>query len=295
MFILTYKKIFLSIALLITLASITSLALFKLNFGIEYTGGSVLEFRTDPVLEDRVIHERLSAVFTDSYSLRMSDGTFIMRTRTLTEEEKENVIMLISSGAPETIQVERFNTIGPTLGNELKTKALMALLLVVVTIALFIAYAFRHVSEPVSSWKYGLITMMSLVFDVLVTLGTFAYLGHSMGLEVDSLFLTALLVILGYSINDTIVVFDRVRENLVTVPPEDRHEQFDEIVGTSLNQAFVRSINTTLTTLLALIVIFVMTPSSIHNFSLALIIGVSSGAYSSLFVAAPLLTYFNRP
>lgn len=294
MFILKYKKIFLGFAALVMLTSIVLLASYKLNFGIEYTGGSVLEFNVDSSLEESEIKARLDTDFGESYSLRASEDSYIVRTRTLTESEKDSLVSVISGGAPETVEIERFNTIGPTLGNELKGKAIMALLLVVVSITLFIAYAFRHVSEPVSSWKYGLITMISLLFDILLTLGAFALLGHMIGIEVDSMFLTALLVILGYSINDTIVVLDRVRENLVAVKPEERFKNFDSIVGNSLSQTFVRSLNTTLTTLLSLVVIYVLTPSSIHNFALALIIGITSGAYSSLFIAAPLLTYFNK-
>lgn len=294
MFILKFKKIFLGLGLLLVLASVVSLFMYGLNFGIEYTGGSVLEFSTNPHIDQSVIKERLDSKFDESYSLRASDSTYIIRTKTITEDQKDELVNIISEANPEAITVERFNTVGPTLGDELKGKSAMAIIIALIAITIFIAYAFRHVSQPVSSWKYGFITMISLLHDIVITLGVFAVLGHVTGLEIDSLFLTALLVILGYSINDTIVVFDRVRENLAAVSNKERASQFETIVGKSLSQTFVRSLNTTITTLLSLVVIYILTPEALHNFALALLIGITSGAYSSLFIAAPLLTYFNK-
>jgi preprotein translocase subunit SecF len=296
MFILKYKKIFLGLGLLLTVASFVSLGLYKLDLGIEYTGGSVLEFTLKENIDESVLNQRLETGFKQGFVLRKTEAGYILKIKSEGDGVTHNVHVLnvISNNNPDILNVSKFDTIGPTLGNELKTKASVALILVILAIALFIAYAFRHVSEPVSSWKYGLITMIALLHDIVITLGVFSYLGHTMGLEIDSLFLTALLVILGYSINDTIVVFDRIRENLLKVKPEKRSKDFEVIVGESLSQTFVRSLNTTITTLLSLVIIYVLTPASIHNFALALIIGITSGAYSSLFIAAPLLTYFNR-
>jgi preprotein translocase subunit SecF len=296
MFILKYKKIFLGLGLLLTVASFVSLGLYKLDLGIEYTGGSVLEFTLKENIDESVLNQRLEAGFKQGFILRKTEAGYILKIKSEGDGITHNIHVLnvISNNNPDILTVSKFDTIGPTLGSELKTKASVALILVILAIALFIAYAFRHVSEPVSSWKYGLITMIALLHDIVITLGVFSYLGHTMGLEIDSLFLTALLVILGYSINDTIVVFDRIRENLLKVKPEKRSKDFEVIVGESLGQTFVRSLNTTITTLLSLVIIYVLTPASIHNFALALIIGITSGAYSSLFIAAPLLTYFNR-
>lgn len=295
MFILKYKKIFLSLALVLVIASTVLLVVDGLKLGIEYTGGSVIEFTIKEDIGVTELEQRLIPAFGQGFVLRESDNGFHLKIKTDGDGITHNlhVLNVISNNNPESIDVSKFDTIGPTLGNELKGKALMSLILVMVSVTLFVAYAFRHVSKPVSSFKYGLITMIALIHDVVITLGIFALLGHTMGLEVDSLFLTALLVILGYSINDTIVVFDRVRENLADVDEKIRIKDFNRIVGDSLNQTFVRSLNTTLTTLISLVVIYILTPASIHNFALALIIGIASGAYSSLFVAAPLLTYFN--
>lgn len=293
MFILKYKNIFLGISAALVVASLAMTFLNGLKFGVEFTGGSVAEFKTEPSIERAELERRLNEGFGQEYELREENDSYILRTKPLSEEERQDIVEVLSSGDPSRLQIARFDSVGPTLGDELKNKALVALGLVIVSITLFIAYAFRHVSEPVSSWKYGLITMIALIHDVLITVGVFAFLGHFSGVEVDSLFLTALLVILGYSINDTIVVFDRIRENLADTPEEKRTKEFTKVIGASLSQTFVRSINTSLTTLFAAFVIFILTTGSVHYFALALLVGIASGTYSSIFVAAPLLTYFN--
>ncbi len=292
MFILKYKKIFLGFSTLLMLVSLVGIGMFGLKFGVEFTGGSLAEFSTEPRIEQSELEARLDQGFGEEYELRESDGLYTLRTRPLSEDEKQEMITTLSAGKTETVKIEKYDTVGPTLGDELKSKALVALALVIASITLFIAYAFRHVSEPVSSWRYGLITMIALVHDVVITVGLFAFLGHFAGIEVDSLFLTALLVILGYSINDTIVVFDRIRENLLGVTENKRESEFENVIGASLSETIVRSLNTSLTTLFAAGVIFVLTSGSVQNFSLALLIGIASGTYSSIFVAAPLLTYF---
>ena len=298
MFIIKYKKIFLSISAIAVILSIISLAIFKLNLGIEYTGGSVIEFSTQEEITEQELRDRISTEFEQSFVLRTVEGGFSIQMRDVGGDISHNmhILNVISNDDVDSIDVSKFDTIGPTLGKELRSKALVAILAVIVAVTLFIAYAFRHVSEPVSSWRYGFITLIALIHDVLIVLGIFAFLGYAQGIEIDSLFLTALLVIFGYSINDTIIVFDRIRENLANTKEHKREKEFEPIIGKSLNQTFVRSINTSLTTLIVLTIIFILTPSSIHNFALALIIGVASGTYSSLFLAAPLLTYFkNKP
>lgn len=294
MFILKYKKIFLGISGLLVAVSLVALVLFKLQLSIEFTGGSIIDFTTTEQIDEAGLTARLEKNLGESFTLRSTDNGFSLRTKDTGGDTKHNVHVLnaISDKKLDTIKVLKYDTIGPTLGNELKSKALVSLVLVVFAIALFIAYAFRHVSKPVSSWKYGLITMIALVHDIAITVGLFAFLGHYSGIEVDSLFITALLVILGYSINDTVVVFDRIRENLSHASDSDKEDKFDEIVGKSLSETFVRSLNTSLTTLLSTTIILFFTTGGVHNFALALLVGIASGTYSSIFVAAPLLTYF---
>jgi len=297
MFILKYKKLFITISALLVVGAIVCTAMYGLKLGIEFTGGSVLEFTTKENIDKSVIQERLAKSFGQGFILQETGDTYTLKIKTEGDGITHNlhVLNVISDNKPDTIEVHKFDTISPTLGNELRNKALFALALALACITIFIAYAFRHVSTPVSSWKYGFITMFALVHDVVITVGVFAVLGHTMGIEVDSLFLTALLVILGYSINDTIVVFDRIRENLQLVREDRRKEEFENVIGTSLNQTFVRSLNTTLTTLASAVIIFILTEGNIQYFALAMIIGMASGAYSSLFVASPLLAFANRP
>jgi preprotein translocase subunit SecF len=294
MFILTYKKIFLGFSTLLVVLSLIAIIAFNLKLSVEFTGGSIIDFTTTEQIDEIGLNERLEKNLGESFILRKTESGYSLRTKDGGGDTKHNlhVLNVLSDKKLDTIKVQKFDTIGPTLGNELKSKATVALLLVIFSITLFIAYAFRHVSKPVSSWRYGLITMIALVHDVVITVGVFAVLGQYGGIEIDSLFITALLVILGYSINDTVVVFDRIRENLSNVDEEDREEKFDSVVGKSLSETFVRSINTSLTTLLSVAIIWFFTSGGVQNFALALFIGIASGTYSSIFVAAPLLTYF---
>jgi len=187
--------------------------------------------------------------------------------------------------------LKTFDSIGPVLGAEALRKAYVSVILVILGIVLFITFAFRKVSEPVSSWKYGLTAIVGLVHNVLITMGVFSILGHFAGYEVDTLFVTALLVILGFSVHDTIVVFDRVRENLRLAAGK---KPFNEVVGASISQTFTRSINTSLTTLLALVVLYIMGGTTTEHFCLALIIGIAAGTYSSIFIGSPLLVTIEK-
>ncbi len=180
---------------------------------------------------------------------------------------------------------------GPILGEEALRKALVSIALVLIGIVLFITLAFRKVSEPVSSWKYGFTAIVALAHDIIIPTGVFSILGHFAGYEVDTLFVTALLVVLGFSVHDTIVVFDRVRENLKHAPAK---MPFMDIVGQSVSQTFTRSINTSLTTLIALVVLYILGGPTISHFVLALIVGIAAGTYSSIFIGSPLLVTLER-
>jgi len=200
----------------------------------------------------------------------------------------------LSDSGKVSLTEKRFNSIGPVLGKEAIEKSWMSISLVLLAIILFITFAFRKVSRPVSSWKYGLIAIVALGHDVLIPTGVFAVLGHYAGFEIDTLFVTALLVVLGFSIHDTIVVFDRVRENLRRNTEYHEKKQFDTIVGESINQTFVRSINTSLTTLIAIAVLYTFGPDATKHFSLTLLIGIIAGTYSSIFIGSPLLVTWQK-
>ena len=225
MLIVKYRKIFFILTGLIAAAAIFSVSFFGLNFGIDFTGGAITEVSyPEVVLEEENINIRPSKETLETglqnldiggFSIRPTgESGYILRTQDLTEEKRVAVLNTLSLGGEKQVIQERFNSIGPTIGSELRNKAFVAIGIVVVAIILFVAFVFRKVSQPVSSWKYGIVAIIALIHDVLVPVGIFAFLGYSVGAEIDILFIMALLAILGYSVNDTIVVFDRVRENL---------------------------------------------------------------------------------
>ena len=220
-----------------------------------------------------------------------------MKTRDLTEEERSLIVSSISQDGQYQIEERRYNSIGPVIGQELRKKAFWALLVVVLAIILFIAFAFRKVTEvansnnKVSSWKYGFSAIIALIHDILIPAGIFTLLGHYfINYQIDAVFVMAILAILGFSVNDTIVVFDRIRENLNLT----KKETFDEIVGKSLRQTMARSINTSLTTLIVLLILYFFGGESTQQFALVLSLGVIFGTYSSIFLASPLLTLFQK-
>ncbi len=288
MFVIKYRKIFYTISSILVALSIFVTLLWGINFGIDFTGGSILEveFNLDR-LEKTQVEEVLSDLsFEKTFSVRETgENGYILRSKTITDEEKSTIIGALGGDITEI----RFNTIGPTLGAELRDKALISIAVVILCIILFVAFAFRHVSKPVSSWRYGLVAIFAFVHDVSLPIGLFAILGHFFGVEVDTLFVISILVVLGYSINDTIVVFDRIRENLKRIPEKARTNRFKEVVGKSLRQTMSRSIYTSLTTLITLLALFFIGGEATKWFALALITGVIAGTYSSIFFAAPML------
>ena len=303
MFIVTHRKIFYIISGLLFAASLAALAVWGLKPGIDFKGGSLFEVTyPDGRPEKAEVEKALASLdvgasvrptgekgFTRTNFAEQNLRGYIIRMKDLTESEQTAVREAVSFEGKQKIVEERFDTVGPLLGREAVGKSLVAIVLVILCIVIFITFAFRKVSEPVASWKYGIITVLALVHDVLVPAGVFAVLGHYAEYEVDTLFVTALLVVLGFSVHDTIVVFDRVRENLrISHEVRDRKD-FGTIVGESIAQTLTRSINTSLTTLLAVVVLYVVGPESTKLFALALGIGIIAGTYSSIFLGSPLL------
>lgn len=300
MWVIKNRKIFYGLSLVMIGFSIFSILFWGIRFGIDFTGGSILELEyAEGRIEQSVLSERLETFSGQNqgvlgdFSLRVTgESGYILRTAEISNELKINLMEFL--GETDSVREVRFNTIGPVLGSELKTKALFAVAIVVISIIFFVAFAFRHVSVPVSSWKYGFVAITAFLHDVLIPVGLFAILGQFGGIEVDTLFVVAILVVLGYSINDTIVVFDRIRENLMNYPDKKRAEQFENIVGKSLKQTVARSVNTSVTTLIALLAIFFLGGESTKYFSLALIVGVVAGTYSSIFFASPMLVTIQK-
>ncbi|MDO8500017.1 MAG: protein translocase subunit SecF [bacterium] len=287
--IIGHRKIFFITSGVLFLVSVLVVALWGLRLGIDFTGGSILEVeyaasRPDTsALKAEIDSAGLNGLLFSSTGER---GLFV-RAGHLSEDDHQKLLMLLAGKKGENPLVEkRFDSIGPTIGKELKNRSVLAIILVILLIVLYIAWAFRKVSKPVPSWKYGVVTVVALLHDVFLPLGFFVIIGHFAGAEVDTLFVTALLTILGFSVHDTIVVFDRIRENLNSAKAK---ESFEETVNKSVNETMVRSINTSFTVILAMSAVLLLGGESVRYFSLTLIAGIIFGTYSSIFIASPLL------
>lgn len=288
MFVVTYRKLWFALSGLLLLASIWAIFTYGFNLSIDFKGGTITEASYAARPEKSVVEAQIAALNIGGFSVRPSgDHNYVIRTQEITNTERPLLLNALTvAGAVPTI--ERQNTVGPIAGAELKSKAFKAIAVVVAMIVLFITFAFRKVSRPVASWKYGLATIIALAHDVIIPTGIFVFLGHIWGIEIDLLFVTGLLAILGYSVHDTIVVFDRVRENL----GQNANGNFEQVVGNSVRQTFGRSINTSLTIFITLLALYIYGSAATHTFALLLLVGVVIGTYSSIFVASPLLVTF---
>lgn len=283
--IIKYKFVFLSVSLFLTVAAVIALAVFGLKPGIDFSGGVSWQLQfTDKV----VTIAELSEKFPGAIISPQEGGKFLIRMDELSDEARQQDLQDLSKkyGIVEELQ---FQNIGPAVGEDLKQKAVWAFGLVLLAISLYVAFAFRKVSRPVSSWKYGIITLITLFHDALIPAAMFAVLGKFLHLEVDTNFVVAVLVVMGFSVHDTIVVFDRVRENLRLSGGNPKVE-FDGLVNSSINQTIARSINTSLTLILTLVALYFLGPVSLQYFILMILVGTIIGTYSSIFVASPLLT-----
>jgi preprotein translocase SecF subunit len=291
MFIIRNRTIIYWLVGLVSVIAIAATIFYGLTIGIEFTGGTLTEVSYPEGRPDRAaVETKLAALDIGEHSLRNSGANkYLLRTKSLDQEKAQQVNNALSLDTSVKMVLERNTQIGPVIGQELKSKAWVAILLVILTIILYVTYVFRKVSEPVSSWMYGVITVFVLLHDLIVPIGIFAMLGHFMGAEVDVLFVMAVLTILGYSVNDTIVVFDRVRENLRLNEEQNVTQSFDELVGGALMQTMVRSINTSVVTFLGVMALLVYGAEVTKYFALVLAAGVVAGTYSSILLASPLL------
>jgi len=292
---LKYRKIYFTISGVLILASIVALIIFGLNLGIDFTGGSLMEIKdysgTTQELKELLENQNQIVLKEIKIQPEKYDNGFLIRLPDLTEEEHQTVLKIL----PKQISEERFESIGPTIGKELKRKALWQIFLVAISIVFYIAWAFRKVSQIKEkskiSWKFGTVALIALLHDVIITLGIFAILGHFLSVEIDSSFVAAILLVLGYSVNDTIVVFDRLRENLIK---NKYFRNLEKVVNKSIKETVVRSLNTSTTTLIVLFSILLFGGQAIFYFVLALSIGIIVGTYSSIFLASPLLWQWEK-
>lgn len=302
MFVVKYKSLWYVLSAALIAASLVGIFKFGFKPSIDFTGGELTQVKyaqNAPTLTQ--LNDSIAALNLGGFSVRPS-GTneFIVRTKELTQQDQERLMGALSveqNGGHVSLNVptvEQQASIGPVAGAELKSKAVKAIAVVVVMIVLFVTFAFRRVSRPVSSWKYGFATIIALAHDVIIPTGLFVWLGHYLGYEIDLLFITGLLAVLGYSVHDTIVVFDRVRENLGLNQSQNTKEDFATIVGNSVKQTFGRSINTSLTIFIVLLALYIYGAAATKEFALLLIAGLITGTYSSIFIASPLLvTFYN--
>lgn len=290
MIIIKYRNIFFGITAALTVGALAMLMVFGLNIGTDFTGGSLVEVRyVGERPSSASLNSSLVAAGLESVSVRgAGTDAYIVRAAPLTSEARAALPMAVSVGGAQGT-IERLTDVGPSIGSELRTKAFIALSLVAICIMFYVAFVFRGVSKPVSSWIYGIITIVTLLHDIIVPLGAFAIFGYLWGAQVDTLFVTAILTVLGYSVHDTIVVFDRTRENLRLNEESRRKEDFALVAGRSIEQTFVRSVNTSMTTLASLGALFFLGPVATQDFALTLIIGVLAGTFSSISLATPLL------
>ncbi len=297
MFVIKHRKIFYTITALISGIALAFILYFGLSASIEFTGGILAEVKYEgerPAQE--LVESHLKSNNIENFSIRpLSKKRYILRAHKFTEREDVTKAFAVEN---KEFTLEKFSSIGPVIGEELKDKASFAMILSIFALIFFITIAFRKVSnfseieessKKVGSLKYGLIAILALLHDMLIPVGVFALVAYLVGIEVDILFITALLTILGYSVNDTIVVFDRIRENIQLNRKESGKENFEKIVGKSLKQVYPRSINTSLTTIFVLCTLLFLGASATWHFALVLLVGVIAGTYSSIFLAAPLL------
>lgn len=286
------RKIYLSISAVLVLAAFVFVGVFRFHEGIDFKGGTLWQFTVQNATPSQV-----QQFFTSTLGIsdaRVSQGNtgsdYLVRIGPMGEADHATAKIKIESQF-QGFQEDGFQSIGPSIGQDLKTNSLWGMLLVLIGISLYIAFAFRKVYRPISSWKYGFITLVTLLHDVAIPAGLLAILGHFKGIEIDSNFVVALLVVMGFSVHDTIVVFDRIRENLML----DRGKtEFGETINKSVNQTLARSINTSLTLILVLLALYFVGPVSLQFFILTLLVGVTTGIYSSIFVASPLLLVWQK-
>jgi preprotein translocase subunit SecF len=286
--IIRHKWWFLGISGLLVLASILAIAIYGFKPGIDFSGGTLWQFTVDATTTPEAVGAFLSSqgVHEPEVTLEEQTGSFIVRAGEISEANHAKYRAALEKQF-EGAEDLGFQSIGASVGEELRTKSITAFLFVILGISIYIAFAFRKVSRPVASWKYGVITLLTLFHDALIPAGLVALLGHLYGLPVDTNFIVAVLVVMGFSVHDTIVVFDRIREHLRTANVAKL--DFDSLVNTSIRETVARSINTSLTVVIVLIALFLFGAHSLRSFVLVIGVGTVVGTYSSIFVASPLL------
>lgn len=282
------RRIFLLLSAIVTAICLISIVLFGFKLSIEFTGGSKLEVAS---VDNKPIDSSKIKTIAGSQKIKIvtitrnSNTDALIRTDTITDSQKNQFLAKLTENGVN-VKEKSFNTLGPVIGGETRNNALKAVGLAIIAITLYIAFAFRHVSKPISSWKFGISAIIALIHDVLIVVGAFSLLGVLFNVEVDTLFITAVLTIMGFSVHDTIVVFDRIRENLLK---NVRNLTFSQVVNQSFNETLARSLNTSLTVVLVLFALLLFGGASVRWFITAFLVGIITGTYSSIFIASAVL------
>lgn len=285
-----YKWLYFAISFLVVIPGIFSLVKYGLRLSIDFTGGSLLEIETRQQVSADKISKVITAQKFHLASIQSSeDKIYLLRLKNLDQNQKNQIITALNKDLEGVVE-RRFESVGPVIGAELAQKALLAIAVASLCIVLYVAWSFRKIPHPYSPWKFGLSAVIALIHDVLVVAGVFSLLGHFYAVEVDALFVTALLTVIGFSVHDTIVVFDRVRENLPKLPKAT----FEQVVDFSLTETIARSLNTSFTVILILLALLLFGGPTIRWFVVALLIGITSGTFSSIFNASPILVLWEN-
>ncbi len=285
-----YKVWYIVFSLLVILPGLYFLFTSGLKMGIDFTGGALLEYKFQKNLNTEDLKRKISTQGLEVSQINASsENTYIIRTKVV-EQSKINNLKSYLSKEFGTVEERRVEFIGPVIGAELRQKAILAVILAAAVIVLYITFSFRKIPKPASSWRFGVTAIVALLHDILVVVGVFAILGKFMNVEIDTLFVTALLTVIGFSVHDTIVVFDRIRENLT----KHMGKKFIEVANLSIIQTLGRSLNTSLTVVFVLLAMFLFGGETIKWFVVALLVGIISGTYSSIFNATALLVWWEE-
>lgn len=290
--VIQYKYFFIGFSAALTFLAVVSMLVFGFRQGIDFAGGTLWQLKFPKELSLEELGKFLENEKLENVAVRQGDtrNSVLLRMKEISETEHQRLLKSLRERFGEAEELS-FASIGPAIGKELRNRSLAAFLLVLLGISLYIAFAFRKVSYPVSSWKYGLVTLITLFHDALIPAGLFALLGHFKGAELDTNFIVAILVVMGFSVHDTIVVFDRIRENLLAAKNK---EDLGGIINVSISQTLARSVNTSLTLVFVLLTLYFLGAPSLGYFTLLILVGTVIGTYSSIFVASPLLTFMHK-
>ena len=291
------RKIFYFFSGIIIISSLLAIIIFGFKWGIDFTGGSLWEVKTSD-LNPQITKQIINFLNTQSLvslgqitSQTTSENSLILRFQTISEESHQELLTRLKTQIP-SLEEKKFDSLGPAIGKELIKKSIWAVVLVFAGILLYLTYAFRQASYDIPSYKYGLLAILALLHDLTFICGFLFLMGKIKGWELNSDFLVALLVVAGYSVHDTIVVYDRIRENLkLNALKSNKGEKLNlaELINLSIHQTLLRSLNTSLTTLFPLIALYFLGPNSVQILASAMIVGIIVGTYSSIFIASPLL------